>query len=517
MHRSGSATKSIDLSRSESIDLSLSKGNGVIEGVIRDESGHPRTNVAIRLTRPRRNFIDDVYVTTSSSDGRFQVNVPKGTYVARAELDERTTSARLIELDDQASVDMTLDPRIDSNARIAAEAWSRKARSLLATTDPTGADDDLATLTPWFEGARIVGLGESTHGSRETFQLKHRIIRRLVEKEGFSVVALEANRGELKIADDYVRLVTKDEAAAVRSLGFWTWRTQELQDLLRWLREHNAGRLPRERVRLVGIDIQSTSELARSSSAWARKAGAPADMLATLELLEDPNLDYPSLPLEQRQSLLRVARALEAFSRERLAPSSVVRDAIGLARGLEFLSLAPPHDFEFRDRAMADNVLAELDSRGTERVVLWAHAGHVARGAFDGIATMGEHLARARGDAAYRPVLIGFRAGIFRAIDASKGPGAIGPISSFELPEAPNQTLEAVLASGADRPIAIGLRDVPSNTIPWFEARIPTRWAGGMFVNERATTILLAPRRAFDGIIIAPRSSPSIPATAPGN
>ncbi len=51
---------------------------------------------------------------------------------------------------------------------------------------------------------RIVSLGESTHGSREIFQMKHRMLEFLVTEMGFSIFSIEASMPESYAVGDYV-------------------------------------------------------------------------------------------------------------------------------------------------------------------------------------------------------------------------------------------------------------------------------------------------------------------------
>ena len=52
---------------------------------------------------------------------------------------------------------------------------------------------DLAAFGKAIGGARVVALGEATHGTREIFQMKHRLLEYLVKEKGFTVFAIEAN------------------------------------------------------------------------------------------------------------------------------------------------------------------------------------------------------------------------------------------------------------------------------------------------------------------------------------
>src|SRR6266542_1552702 len=70
--------------------------------------------------------------------------------------------------------------------------------------DPALSDSDLAPVLGRFAEARVVGLGEATHGDRESFQFKHRLIQALVHREGFRVFLFESSPAEMERYDRYV-------------------------------------------------------------------------------------------------------------------------------------------------------------------------------------------------------------------------------------------------------------------------------------------------------------------------
>lgn len=86
--------------------------------------------------------------------------------------------------------------------------------------EPDRDPSDLHSLGALISDTRIVGLGEATHGSREFFLLKHRLIRVLVADLGFTVVALEAGWPECEVINAYVRDGHGDPAQALAGLGY---------------------------------------------------------------------------------------------------------------------------------------------------------------------------------------------------------------------------------------------------------------------------------------------------------
>ena len=139
------------------------------------------------------------------------------------------------------------------------QTWLTGAARPLASLVAGSATDDLLPLGKALDGVRVVGLGEATHGTREFFQLKHRLFEYLVTSLGYSVLAMEASESGALAVDAYVRGGDGDAASVVAGLGFWTWRTEEVVALVEWMRSYNAGRPDSQQVGFAGIDPQKCS------------------------------------------------------------------------------------------------------------------------------------------------------------------------------------------------------------------------------------------------------------------
>ena len=106
--------------------------------------------------------------------------------------------------------------------------------------------------------ARVVALGEATHGTREFFQLKHRMLEFLVEEMGFRVFAIEANWPECLAINDYVLHGEGDPEEALAGIYFWTWNTEEVLELIEWMRRYNADPAHEQKLKFYGVDMQYT-------------------------------------------------------------------------------------------------------------------------------------------------------------------------------------------------------------------------------------------------------------------
>lgn len=112
----------------------------------------------------------------------------------------------------------------------------------------TGAGDDYDALIDLVGDARLVLLGEASHGTHEFYRERARITRRLIEEKGFTAVAVEADWPDAYRVNRWVRGASDDADAGQALSGFerfptWMWRNSDVVEFVTWLRGHNA-RLP---------------------------------------------------------------------------------------------------------------------------------------------------------------------------------------------------------------------------------------------------------------------------------
>jgi len=133
--------------------------------------------------------------------------------------------------------------------------WIGKHAVRLQTPEARHGFADMKPLKKMIGNARIVSLGEATHGSREFFQLKHRMLEYLATEMGFTIFSIEANMPEAYRLNDYVLNGNGDPAKLIQGMYFWTWNTQEVLDMVIWMREFNKS--GKGRVQFTGFDMQT--------------------------------------------------------------------------------------------------------------------------------------------------------------------------------------------------------------------------------------------------------------------
>jgi erythromycin esterase len=104
-----------------------------------------------------------------------------------------------------------------------------------------------------------------------TDKLKHRIFEFLVEKMGFSIFSIEASTPEAFDVNEYVLTGKGDPEKAIGGLYFWTWDTEEVLDLVLWMRQYNLNSAHRRKVKFYGFDMQFSPRAALMTLEYLRR------------------------------------------------------------------------------------------------------------------------------------------------------------------------------------------------------------------------------------------------------
>jgi erythromycin esterase len=395
-------------------------------------------------------------------------------------------------------------------------SWLRRHAIPLTTVEAGSGFADLQPLKPVIGSARIVALGEATHGTREFFQLKHRLLEFLVTEMGFTTFAIEANWPESLAVNDYVLHGRGDPAKVLAGLHCWTWDTEEVLNLILWMRQYNMHSTHKAKVTFAGIDAQFTA----LAAATIRRYLSQVDPAFATEIgprlmdFEEDYLDYRTLS-EARVAALHctvedLAGRLLAEKRTYVARSTaqewrlacqharILRQAGEQGRAGDDNKTR----YMIRDRAMAENVEWILDNEGPRcKMVVWAHNGHVARdprGVFDGtVESMGMHLAR-RFDPEVVVIGFAFGEGSFQAV--VKEGGRRGILREVAVGSAPDETLDAVLARTGIPVFLVDLRRMDDDAAPWFRETQVTREIGAFFEGTEAMCQTIVPMARYDAL-----------------
>ncbi len=153
-----------------------------------------------------------------------------------------------------------------SSGEIAFLTWARQSAVALNTVNPGPPWDDLTALDAMVGDAKVVALSEAVHCGAEPLDFRNRLFEYLVERKGFTAIAIESGIVEGRCIHDYVRGGTGDlQSVLAQGIG-WTFdRLPQNEALIRWLRLINADPRRTRKVNFYGFDVPGSPPNGRAN------------------------------------------------------------------------------------------------------------------------------------------------------------------------------------------------------------------------------------------------------------
>lgn len=295
--------------------------------------------------------------------------------------------------------------------------WAASHATPLATVEPTEDFSDLLPLKSAIGTARVVALGENTHGAHEPLAFRNRLFHFLVEQMGFTSIALESGFTDSSITDDFVAGGPVEMHTVLREgLSSGSGRYGENRDLIQWMRDYNAAApaAGHRRIRFYGIDLTAGGRISGTTLAidyaltYLSRADAKGADNIRLSLGDNlPKEDWtwgmlsPSAQAALDNAIPKIAHEMAKNRHGLIAHSSVeeylwAQHNLDVARQLAHCErLTTPQSFTevkfsgpvvgCRDQAMADNVRWVVHAAGSKgRVLVFAHNAHIMNWQEDG-------------------------------------------------------------------------------------------------------------------------------------
>ena len=274
-------------------------------------------------------------------------------------------------------------------------------------------DPAFAELFDRFADARVVMLGEASHGTSEFYRARAAISRRLIERHGFDVVAVEADWPDAASIDRYVRHRPKREGEESPFSRFptWMWRNAEVDAFVRWLRAHNGGRDKATMAGFYGLDLYNMGGSIR----------------AVIDYLDEVDPDAAAIARERYGCLTPWSRNPQAYGRMAISEGygrceeqviQMLRELLSKRieyvgeDGDEWLDAAAnarlvknaeqyyrvmyygsAESWNLRDTHMFETLCQILDARGPgSKAIVWAHNSHIGNAAHTEMGQVREEL-----------------------------------------------------------------------------------------------------------------------------
>jgi protein-L-isoaspartate(D-aspartate) O-methyltransferase len=304
-----------------------------------------------------------------------------------------------------------------TNRRTASRSVSSTGVARLIRETATPIDDidsvELGSLLERIGDARVVLLGEATHGTSEFYRMRARITRELVLRRGFRMVAVEADWPDAAVVDRYVR----HRAPAAHTFRpferfpTWMWRNREMQEFIEWMREYNRDvHDPSARVSFHGLDLYSLHTSAAAVIGYLervdpRSARVARERYGCLSPWQGDPAAYGraantgSYRLCERE----VVRTLRELLARRIEYSEAdgddFADALHNARLVanaeryyRVMYYGSVESWNLRDQHMFDTLESLLAFRTPEsKIVVWEHNSHIGDARATEMGARGEH------------------------------------------------------------------------------------------------------------------------------
>lgn len=245
----------------------------------------------------------------------------------------------------------------------------------LQSSDPEVSLEDLNSLNQHFDGVKIVGMGESTHGSHEFFTMRHRMFKYLVLNHGFNTFFLEADYANCLPIDRYIKGADGNLDKLVKNIDLWPWSTREMANLIKWMKIYNKQH-PTSMLNFIGCDMQKIkSTVTEIDHIISKYSSTSVDTTGytnffDLTVYKDKkvlSISYYDSLLEYKDNIISKLPLIpsDKFTYQTLSKhfNQIVKEKFD-----SYLS--------YRDIKMAENILYHMNNDQSIKGFFWAHNTH---------------------------------------------------------------------------------------------------------------------------------------------
>ncbi|HEY3777507.1 MAG TPA: protein-L-isoaspartate(D-aspartate) O-methyltransferase [Rhizomicrobium sp.] len=383
--------------------------------------------------------------------------------------------------------------------------------------------------------ARVVLVGEASHGTSEFYAMRNRITRALIAEKGFRIIAIEADWPDAARIDHYVRHAeyAPSEWKAFARFPTWMWRNAEVRAFVDWLATYNATLAPEDRASFHGLDLYSMYSSIRAVLDYLDEIDPDSARIARerygcLTPWQTDPATYGRAALGgsfrscEKDVMKMLGDLLRRQSDYALHDGERFLDAVQNARLVanaeryyRIMYYGSRASWNLRDDHMFETLEDLLAFRGTRsRAVVWAHNSHIGDAAATEMFARGEHnlghLCRKRFGSGMYAIGFGTDHGTVAAASRWDGPPETKPVRAslahswerlchetgmprFLLDLHGEATRNALGKPRLERAIGVIYRPETERASHYFEAELPRQFDEYIWFDEtRAVTPLSA-------------------------
>lgn len=266
---------------------------------------------------------------------------------------------------------------------------------------PLKSEGDLQPLFDRIGDARIVMLGEATHGTHEYYTWRAHITKRLVEEKGFNFMAVEGDWPDSYRLNRFIKGYDTNNKSVLKVLEefnrwpTWMWANWEVVALANWMQQHNKGLSADKKIGFYGLDVYSLWESMESIMKYLKKTDPSALKLAEKAYQcfepykENEGSSYaratqfvPDLCQNEVVTLLKeIQNKLPGYNTDYENVFSAEQNAfiaVNAEKYYRAMIAGGSHSWNIRDRHMADTLDRLLKFHGPDsKAIVWEHNTHI--------------------------------------------------------------------------------------------------------------------------------------------
>ncbi len=433
---------------------------------------------------------------------------------------------------------------------IAVKNWLSRSANPVKTFEAGEDFVDLKPLKSILKNVSVVGLGEGSHGTREFFQLKHRMIEFLVTEMGFSLLIAEVNYSTSLVIDDYL-LSRGDHTHAESIPKPWPMDTLEWTNMLDWARDYNRGVPEKRKIRFVGYDSKPNKNVLPTVINYLRRVAV--DQVEFAKNALSPVVDEPSVESDLAVTLPGAGRPQRSSEeKEQIRKNLSTLLTFFSSNRTKFVRLTSPGEFDrvehlvrtvaqyddtfsrrwvsqsdrlttgiaIREQYANENIQRFINRHTDGRkAIIWAHNGHVSKGfIYADVPTLGSYLHKEFGRSYYAMGFL-FDRGTFQARNLDQEDSGYGGVQEFVIKPSSPESIEWYFARPPIKNYFIDFRTTADNPNirSWLNTPRPMRYLlGGGFSYRWAAEVYTRPiiiGEYYDGIAFvaeATRARPNV-------
>jgi erythromycin esterase-like protein len=278
---------------------------------------------------------------------------------------------------------------------------------------PLRSEKDLDPLLAQIGNARVVLLGEASHGTHEYYTWRAALTKRLMQEKGFNFMAVEGEWADSYRVNNFIKGPRQDSAATVKLLRHynrwptWMWGNYEVASLVSWLNTYNQGKPAGRKVGFFGLDVYCLWESLADLMPHVQRASP-----AAYEAAQKAHKCFQPYSANAEAYAQAVASASDNCrnetnrlwqAMEKLTSGAVPKDealfvaqqhalvAVNGERYYRAAAVSNSESWNIRDRHMMETLRRLLELHGPEsKAIVWEHNTHVGDARFTDMASSAE-------------------------------------------------------------------------------------------------------------------------------